>query len=931
MTKRSKRCVVRHERDQLGCMWSFISVLDFRQSRSTRRLLSDRRRGSSHAGDAQHSVNKFEVLTNLDEKLEVNLDGEESSIVAADGGKPSVKILMEEEMVGEHDTDIQVKDSKLVSKQSDLGDEDCRRKNRRRSKKSSRGSYDMDADLLNAIESLASRRGDLDANQDRTNGHSESFIAENICGEICQETIDTGKNHNDAEVQIQVNSKHADLKEKLCEAIKELLNQQLKSGKHLTEHGRTPFSKEVVNALQIPNLNEESFSKLLEDPESILVKYMQSLQDAHLRRDTLPESFADSNLSKEKHDKSNESQEVANHKSYKFFRRNVKSHETKTLREIENPQTSNRIVILKPGPTESRNSTALDSTDTLIGHAPNVVHKGQAEKASRHFFISEIRKRWKNVMGKEHHGRSPGGVMKRLPDGGKANVGEHNGMNSPGKEHFYIEKIARPVAKKREEKNVTPRDSEANRPRDSEANKEHENVNESKRRVSNIYIEAKKHLSEMLSTADEVTDFSSGQLPKSLGRILSLPEYNSPLASPGKISENSLVTAQMRFSAHLRSPRVDENKERIEEANDSHQGPSAHTEGELGILESCDTKIQTPDRNQTLSDEPLSSNEVEETCSPQSPTGNTEILIAVDGTINEEHVSKDSSTGSASPASLQCGTEDHLAEDIDDAYTEPNRKKEEPHSNDELHASPFASPSISSTMQKVVDLEIAVDKRERQSPVSVLEPLFMEDDISPARTASRSEPSIQPLKIEFEDEMPHTPKHIIQIKTSVEGKESLLGYVEAVLHASGLGRQEFYLRSELSDQLIEQSVFDEVDFFYDELHFDQKLVFDCINEVLLEVYQHYFGCSPWVSFVKPSSKPVLDIRSAIHEVWEGVHWHLLPLSPPSNLEQIVRKDLVKSGKWMDLRFDSESIGFEMGDAIFDELIDEAIDCCMDDC
>lgn len=914
MTKRSKRHVVRHERDQLGCMWSFISVLDFRHSRSTGRLLSDRRRGSSHAGDAQCSVNDFEVLTNLDEKPEVNLDGEESSIVAADGGKPSVKILMEEEMVGEHDTDIQVKDSKLVSKQSDLGDEDCRRKNGRRSKKSSRGSYDMNADLLNATESLGSRHGDLDANQDCTNGHSESSIAENICGEICQETIDTGKTHNDAEVQIQVNSKHADLKEKLCEAIKELLNQQLISGKHLTEHGRTPFSKEVVNALQIPNLNEESFSKLLEDPEPILVKYMQSLQDAHLRRDTLSESFAESNLSKERHDKSNESQEVANHKSYKFFRRNVKSHETKTLREIENPQTSDRIVILKPGPAESRNSTALDSTDTLLGHAMNDVHKGQAEKASRHFFISEIRKRWKNVMGKEHHGRSPGGVMKRLPDVGKANMGENNGMNSPGKEHFYIEKIARPVTKKREEKNV--------KRRDSDANKEYENVNESKRRASNIYIEAKKHLSEMLSTADEVTDFSSGQLPKSLGRILSLPEYNSPLASPGKILETSLVTAQMRFSAHLRSPRVDENKERIEEANDSHQGPSDYTEVELGILESCDTKIQTPDKNQTLSDEPLSSNEAEETCSPQSPK--------VDGTVNEEHVPKDASTGSASPAGLQWGTEDHLAEDIDDDYSEPDRQKEEPHSSDELHASPFASPSISSTMQKVVDLEIAVDKRERQSPVSVLEPLFMEDDISPARTGSRSEPSIQPLKIEFEDETPHTPKRGIHIKTSVEGKESLLGYIEAVLHASGLGGQEFYLRSELSDQLIEQSVFDEVDFFYDELHFDQKLVFDCINEVLLEVYQHYFGCSPWVSFVKPSSKPVLDIRSAIHEVWEGVHWHLLRLSPPSNLEQIVRKDLGKSGKWMDLRFDSESIGFEMGDAIFDELIDEIIDCCMDD-
>lgn len=54
----------------------------------------------------------------------------------------------------------------------------------------------------------------------------------------------------------------------------------------------------------------------------------------------------------------------------------------------------------------------------------------------------------------------------------------------------------------------------------------------------------------------------------------------------------------------------------------------------------------------------------------------SEILIAVDGIINEEHVAKVTSTSSASPASLQCGAEDHLAEAIDDDYTDPDRKKE---------------------------------------------------------------------------------------------------------------------------------------------------------------------------------------------------------------------------------------------------------------
>lgn len=48
MAKRSHRRSVRYEKDHSGCMWGLISIFDFRNGRSSRKLLSDRRHGSKH-------------------------------------------------------------------------------------------------------------------------------------------------------------------------------------------------------------------------------------------------------------------------------------------------------------------------------------------------------------------------------------------------------------------------------------------------------------------------------------------------------------------------------------------------------------------------------------------------------------------------------------------------------------------------------------------------------------------------------------------------------------------------------------------------------------------------------------------------------------------------------------------------------------------
>lgn len=56
---------------------------------------------------------------------------------------------------------------------------------------------------------------------------------------------------------------------------------------------------------------------------------------------------------------------------------------------------------------------------------------------------------------------------------------------------------------------------------------------------------------------------------------------------------------------------------------------------------------------------------------------------------------------------------------------------------DKIFSSPTASPSYLPVSSNLEDPDYATNKMERPSPVSVLEPLFTDDDISPASTISQ--------------------------------------------------------------------------------------------------------------------------------------------------------------------------------------------------
>ncbi|KAJ4834448.1 hypothetical protein Tsubulata_007899 [Turnera subulata] len=912
MAKRSQRRPVRYERDQSGCMWGLISMLDFRQGRPNQKLISDKRRGSRNAAGA----NAKKKLVSPDENCQGTPDSVESTPAAATNsgsGKPSVKKLLEEEMFSEKNImETKNVEAEIRRSNSELGDQ--KKKNHRRTRNRSRTkSCELPLESFDAIEGLESEQPRI---QERKKKSSKSLDIDELMEEFCQQIHQKGiscTKHDQKDELHLLNHDSVSSDEKMREAIKFII-EKLISGKHLGEDENLHPSKEIRDALQVLSSDEEFLMKILQGPKSIMAKYVQNLWSVQGEKDEDTKSLAGSNLSEMD---LKQSDEVVSCKQRKFFRRKSKSGGKIPATGDQESQTSNRIVILKPGPACIRNS----DTDGSLGLPPEsefiVRNKGPMERISSHFFLAEIKRKLRHAMGKERQGISADGTSNRFPNKG---FKENPGRNSPNKDHFFIERIVKlPMGVKKRGKSANLDECELGT--------EDETTNHSCQQLSNIYIEAKKHLSEIVSSETGDADTSGREAPKTLGRILSLPEYNSsPVGSPGKDWEQRFVTAQMTLSVHNKFQKQDEGV--------CCQGPStSNVETQSSVSDDrTDNEAQIPRNPDTNpSAEPLHDKETDKTsCNHEdeaTPEGDVELANATEIVIQEERNSSDS----LSESSVSCLARDDENGDIpevSDANDSSTCLKRDP-DEESQPPSPTRSPSTSSPTNKFNDLEGPPEIPDRPSPISVLEPLFTEEDVSPASTRTRPvEPPVQPLTIRFEEHDSPSLDISIHLKACTEDKKPVFEFVKVVLQVSGVSWDEFYIRSHSSEQLLDPSVLVEVESYSSQLCADdRKLLFDLINEVLRDVYGSYFGCLPGLAFLKPSIRPIPDMKSAICEVWEEVCWHLLPLPLPRTLDQIVKRDMSKTGTWMDLRYDAENIFSEIGDAIFDDLIEDTWSSC----
>ncbi|KAF8107089.1 hypothetical protein N665_0126s0009 [Sinapis alba] len=770
----------------------------------------------NHHAAGNHKNNELDKSNKCRDKAapQDTLVGEEGNVTITII-KPSVKKLIAEELFIDNEIKKQRENAEAGQLLSDSELEGRRRKNHRRKNKTRKNSCGNFSHINTTnIEEPQVHRRVKKSHH----GSERSLNIDNMVEEFYSEI------HRRSTSRGMLNHKHGqDYKEKLRELVKFLISQKLLHGNRPRENSEILTSKDLMEVFQILGSDEDLFLKLLQDPE-ILVPRDQSQKGEEslslFEKQSPP--LADKRWSSS------------------FFRRKDTTQQEVT--DDKACEASDRIYILEPSFS-----------------SPN---KLQNERNSSHFFLSEIKRKLKQAIRKEQ----PRLQRERFP------------TNVPTKDHFFLERMAKPSA--------------------SQKKLQESNEEDRKQRVSNIYTEAKKHLSEMLNNGDLDSNSTSRQVQRTLGRILSLPpDYLSPLNSPGRRWEKS-------STAHRKSASADFiNSVNIKKETHVSQPEDA-------IIKSTDTQFCD------LSKEPDIS---------------TESVDIEDGTANEDKIS---AAGSADDVMItnETGivTEEASFTLVDDlpkaeAHDEQRDGIVSKQTSHEENQRPLAS-SVASPSHCLAKIESAAnDIPEWSSPVSVLEPLFTEDDISPAKIKSHSdEPQVQPWCIHFDEKDSAAKKREDSVTSD---KELVFKYVKAVVDAaveSDFG--ELYLKAQFSDQLLEPALISNIPFFPNQLCHDHELLFDCINEAIMELC----CCPPWASFVTPRTRGVFStVKSIIHEVQEAVYWHLLPLPLPHALDQIVRKDMAKAGNWLDIRCEIDCIGFETSELILEELLEEvALSNCL---
>lgn len=111
----------------------------------------------------------------------------------------------------------------------------------------------------------------------------------------------------------------------------------------------------------------------------------------------------------------------------------------------------------------------------------------------------------------------------------------------------------------------------------------------------------------------------------------------------------------------------------------------------------------------------------------------------------------------------------------------------------------------------------------------------------------------------------------------------------------------------------------------DESKWERQLLFDCVNEVLLEILGPFINHHPWVRNTKLNLRKIPSGKQLLRETWAAIsHYPCTQSENCNTLENIVAKDLAKEGLWMQLQNYVEIVACELERAIYSDLIEETI-------
>ncbi|KAL0555547.1 hypothetical protein IC582_009495 [Cucumis melo] len=263
--------------------------------------------------------------------------------------------------------------------------------------------------------------------------------------------------------------------------------------------------------------------------------------------------------------------------------------------------------------------------------------------------------------------------------------------------------------------------------------------------------------------------------------------------------------------------------------------------------------------------------------------------------------------------------------------------------------SPEGSEDISFQLKSVSGIESPVSSKEAEqpSPVSVLEPPFT-DDLPPGSDCFESlsadllglRMQLKLLKLETEafTESEET-QHISSDEDGVEGSVGSpedkytpngedsweISYLTDVLQSSAFKDTEpdmFVAMWHSLECPVDPSTFEYLEKKYavrsSQPRSERKLLFDCINLGILDIYQKFTDPYPWV---RP---PTIQVGYS-----EGLCNNLCKFLAKQQVkkvdEDIVEKVVGRTSQWLVLGYDVDVIGKEIERLVVDELITEVVD------
>ena len=172
----------------------------------------------------------------------------------------------------------------------------------------------------------------------------------------------------------------------------------------------------------------------------------------------------------------------------------------------------------------------------------------------------------------------------------------------------------------------------------------------------------------------------------------------------------------------------------------------------------------------------------------------------------------------------------------------------------------------------------------------------------------------------------------------VQKDEAEFNYVRDVLELSGFTGKEYLEEWHLLDQPMSPSVFEEMEACLPDetrpsreevgLSCDHQLLFDLVNQALLEMYQRSFTYCPRALSYSCRVPPMPVGHHVVEAVWASIRGRLSSgqEEKEQTLNDVVAGDLAKDDGWMNLQLQTECLALDVEDMIFHELLDEML-CC----